>query len=134
MILGVDPGERRYGVAIADESTRFARPLEVIDAQRADPVARIGEIVRAFSVKEIVVGRPVSLSGRSGPAVAARAEFVVRLRSTVEATIHEFDERLSTVVAEQGLRAAGGSRRARRAIVDAVAAQVMLQNYLDAKA
>jgi putative Holliday junction resolvase len=134
MILGVDPGERRYGIAIADESTRFARPLEVIDAQRVDPAARVAEIVRAFSVGEIVVGRPLSLSGRSGPAVEARADFVRRLRTTVEATIHEFDERLSTVVAEQGLRAAGGSRRARRRIVDAVAAQVMLQNYLDAKA
>ena len=133
MILGVDPGERRYGIAIADENTRFARPLEVIDAGRVDPVARVAEIARAFGVREIVVGRPVSLSGRPGPAVEARTGFVDRLRKAVDASVQEFDERLSTVVADQGLRAGGAKPGARRRILDAVAAQVMLQNYLDTR-
>ncbi|MDQ4028047.1 MAG: Holliday junction resolvase RuvX, partial [Actinomycetota bacterium] len=68
MILGVDPGERRIGVAVADDSTRFARPLEVIDVTKADPVQRIAELVRALNARTLVIGRPTSLAGTPGPA------------------------------------------------------------------
>ena len=131
MILGVDPGERRVGVAVADEKTRFARPLEVIDAAVTDPVARIAELVAELPATRVVVGRPVGLSGREGPAVAAQQELVAALRQRLAVAVDEHDERLTTVVAEAGLRAAGGRRAQRAALKDAVAAQVMLQGYLD---
>lgn len=134
MILGIDPGSRRIGVAAADRETRFARPLEVIDTASTDPVARISRLVRDLEADLVVVGRPVSLSGRSGPSVEARSEFVRSLREALEVLevlVVEHDERLTTVVAEQGLRAAGGRAKARKKVLDAVAAQVMLQGFLD---
>ena len=131
MILGVDPGERRVGVALADEETRFARPLEVIDVAATDPVQRIGALVAEHEVSLVVVGKPVSLSGAQGPAVENAAPFLVALRAALPVDVVEHDERLTTVIAERGLRAGGAGREARKRIRDAVAAQVMLQGYLD---
>lgn len=132
MILGIDPGERRIGVAVADDETRFARPLEVIDAARGDPVERIAELVEELGARRVVVGRPVGLSGRAGPAVSAQQDLVAALRRRLQVAVDEHDERLTTVVAEAGLRAAGGGGARRAALRDAIAAQVMLQGYLDA--
>lgn len=134
MILGVDPGSRRVGIAAADPETRFAHPVEVIDAVDADPVARIAALVDELGATTVVVGRPVSLSGRAGDAMKQQGEFVARLRGVVAVDVVEYDERLTTVVAERALRAAGGRRRARKAMRDAIAAQVMLQGYLDSRA
>ena len=133
MILGIDPGARRVGVAEADEETRFARPLEVIDAQAVDPVARIVELVAEREVRLIVVGRPVGLAGDAGPAVAVQQGFVETLKAAVKVEVREHDERLTTVIADQGLRAGGANRKSRAAVRDAVAAQVMLQGYLDSE-
>lgn len=133
MMLGIDVGSRRVGVAVADPETRFARPLEVIDVGRVDPVTRIAELVRELDATRIVVGRPVGLSGREGPAVVAQTDFVTRLRAAVAVDVDEFDERLTTVVADQGLRAGGANKDSRKQLRDAVAAQVMLQDYIDSK-
>ncbi len=131
MILGVDPGERRVGVALADEETRFARPLEVVEAAAA--VDRIAALVGEHDVSLVVVGKPVSLSGGDGPAVRNAAPFVAALRDALPVEVVEHDERLTTVIAERGLRAGGADRAARKRIRDAVAAQVMLQGYLDTR-
>jgi putative Holliday junction resolvase len=133
MILGVDYGARRVGVAAADSVTRFARPVEVIDSIETDPVERIAQLVRELNATTVVVGRPVGLSGSSGSAVAAQQQFVSRLRVATTAEVTEHDERYTTVVAEQGLRASGARAGARRNARDAVAAQLMLQGYLDAR-
>jgi putative pre-16S rRNA nuclease len=131
MILGVDPGDRRVGLAVADEKTRFARPLEVIDTRATNVIDRIVRLVDELGVRRVVVGRPLSLSGGSGPAVASQTPLVDALRAALVVEIVEEDERLTTVVAEQGLRAGGAKREAVKQIKDAVAAQVMLQGYLD---
>ncbi len=133
MILGVDPGLRRVGLAVADEETRVALPFDVIDVRSVDPVLRIAELARERGANAIVVGRPVGLSGREGPAVMAQREFLLQLRTAVSIPVEEFDERLTTVIAEQSLRAHGSSAGTRAKIRDAVAAQVMLQGYLDAR-
>ena len=133
MILGIDPGERRVGVAVADPETRFARPLEVIDSKTTDVVARVAAIVGEQGVEAIVVGKPTALSGREGPAIAAQRRFLSRLRASVDVPITEFDERLTTVVAERQLRSTGAPQEVRRRLRDALAAQVMLQGYLDSR-
>jgi putative holliday junction resolvase len=131
MILGIDPGARRIGVAAADVETRFARPVEVIDVEKMDAIARIQQLVRELGVTEVIVGRPVALSGRSGAAVEAQRQLLDRLRASLDVEVREYDERLTTVVADQGLRGSGASRRVRKELRDAVAAQVMLQGYMD---
>jgi putative holliday junction resolvase len=132
VILGVDPGERRIGIAIADRETRWARPIEVIDVRETDPVARIEQLVAENGVDLIVVGRPVRMTGGPGPAVAAQQELVSALREALQVAIEEQDERLTTAEAERGLRGAGVKSVTRKKVRDAVAAQVMLQSYLDA--
>jgi putative Holliday junction resolvase len=132
VILGVDPGARRTGLAIADLETRFARPLEVIDSTETDPIARIKEVIASHAVSKVVIGRPVGLSGTEGPAMETQKTFLVRLRSEIDVEVDVYDERLTTVIAERSMRAAGASASRRKTLRDAVAAQVMLQGYLDA--
>jgi putative Holliday junction resolvase len=132
MILGVDLGARRVGVAVADPETRFARPVEVIDVSATDPVGRIVALAGELGARLIVVGTPLTLSGERGPAASIQAEFVARLKRATSAVVEEYDERLTTVIAERSLKAAGTSAATRRRVRDAVAAQVMLQGYLDA--
>ena len=131
MILGIDPGTSRIGVAAADVETRFAHPVEVIDVSKTNAIARIQQLVRELGVTRVIVGRPVALSGRSGAAVESQRELLDRLRASLDVEVREYDERLTTIVADQGLRGSGASRRARKELRDAVAAQVMLQGYMD---
>lgn len=132
MILGIDPGTKRVGLAIADRETRFARPLRTLAAELS--VAAIAELVTEAGIDEVVVGRPVSLSGESGTAVETYVVWVDALRDALPGSVSivQYDERLTSVIALQSLRSAGVSAKKARGMVDAVAAQVMLQSYLDA--
>jgi putative Holliday junction resolvase len=130
--LGVDPGERRFGIAIADPETRFARPLEVLDATITDPVARIVELARENKVTLVVVGKPLTLAGREGHAVDSYRRFVDSLEEA-GLPVEQFDERLTSVIAERDLRDAGMTSRDMKGKKDAVAAQVLLQDYLDSR-
>ncbi|MDQ3986553.1 MAG: Holliday junction resolvase RuvX [Actinomycetota bacterium] len=131
--LGVDYGERRTGVAVVDDATRLAHPVEVIDSSKVDPVARIAELVRELDAAVVVVGRPLSLAGHAGPAVEAQRAFLDNLKKEIDVPVEEFDERLTTVIAERSMREAGANRRRRRSGRDAVAAQIMLQDYIDSR-
>lgn len=131
MILGLDPGSKRVGIALAHEETRFATPLEVIDRTTTDPIARIKALVDEMDVSLVVIGRPVTLAGGAGPAVDEQQRFVADIVAAVEVPVVEHDERLTTLIADQGLKAGGAKRAGRDAVRDAVAAQVMLQGYLD---
>lgn len=131
MILGVDPGTKRVGLAVADEETRLATPLDVVAADEA--VDAIAKVVADKEVTRVVVGRPVTLRGTTGPAIEDHRGFIEDLRRALAVPVVEHDERFSSVVAEQGLRAAGTKGRNRTRLVDAVAAQVMLQSYLDSE-
>jgi putative Holliday junction resolvase len=132
--LGVDLGARRIGLALSDPSRTVATPHEVL-RRSGDPAAdrrAIVDTARRQDANVIVVGLPLSLSGRSGPAARAALEEVEALRAVagdIEITVH--DERLTTVTAERALTEAGMRREARRRVVDKVAAAVMLQSWLE---
>jgi putative holliday junction resolvase len=132
--LGVDLGARRIGLALSDPSRTVATPHEVL-RRSDDPAAdrrAIVDTARRQDANVIVVGLPLSLSGRSGPAARAALEEVEELRAVagdIEVTVH--DERLTTVTAERALTEAGMRREARRRVVDKVAAAVMLQSWLE---
>ena len=132
-ILGLDFGRARIGVAISDELQLLAHPLETIQANQ-QPAARIAEIVRERKIDHVVAGIPKRMNGQIGPAATEVLEFVERLRAILLCRIVTWDERLTTVAAHRALRDAGKKTRHTRAYVDQVAAQMILQSYLDSRA
>ena len=132
--LGLDVGDRRIGVAIGDELGLIASPLTTIERRQGD-IKAIDNLIAERGASRVVVGLPTGLSGREGPQAAAVRVFVEQLRAALDRTvlIEFWDERLTTVVAERALREHGSRRHKRRAEVDAVAAAVILQGYLDAQ-
>jgi putative Holliday junction resolvase len=134
-VLGVDLGSRRIGLALSDPAGRVATPHGMIE-RSGDPAVDRRKILaqaREADASRVVVGLPLSLSGDTGPAARAVLEEVDALRALAgeEVTVETHDERLTTVIAEQGMREARVPRRARRRTVDSAAAAVMLQSYLE---
>ena len=134
-VLGVDLGSRRIGLALSDPAGRVATPYAVIERSGDAALDRrtILAHAREAGASRVVVGLPLSLSGDTGPAARAVLEEVEALRAVAgeEVTVETHDERLTTVIAEQGMREARVPRRAHRRTVDAAAAAVMLQSYLE---
>lgn len=128
--LGLDPGEARIGVARCDPSGTLATPVETLRRGRGD-LRRIGQLVAEHEAIEVVVGLPRSLHGGEGPAARKARAFARRVaRRVTPVPVRLVDERLTTVSAEAMLRGQrSGSER--RAVVDQVAAVVILQHVLD---
>lgn len=129
-ILGIDFGHVRIGIAISDELRMLAHPLETIPASK-QAVGRIAEIVREKNVERIVIGVPRLMSGNYGSAAEQVLTFVEQIRKAVSCQVVTWDERLTTVAAQRALRDAGKKTRDTRGYVDQVAAQIILQGYLD---
>jgi putative Holliday junction resolvase len=131
--MGLDVGERRIGVAIGDELDMISSPLTVVH-RRVGDIAELRDLVLTKGIDRIVVGLPTGLSGREGPQAALVREFADTLVAALHpgTTVEFWDERLTTTVAERTLRESGNRRRRRKGDVDAVAAAVILQGYLDA--
>jgi putative holliday junction resolvase len=129
-ILAVDFGRARVGVAISDELQLLAYPLETISANQ-HPAARLAEIVREKKIDHVVVGIPRRMTGEVGSAATEVLKFVDKLRAILPCAVVTWDERLTTVAAHRALREAGKKTRATRGYVDQVAAQMILQGYLD---
>ncbi|MFC6084798.1 Holliday junction resolvase RuvX [Sphaerisporangium aureirubrum] len=131
--VGVDVGAVRVGVARSDPSGVLATPVETVRRGRGD-LSRLAAIVAEYEAVEVVVGLPTSLSGRESHAAVAAREFAVRLASRVAPTpVRLYDERLTTVSAQQDLRSSGVRAKNQRAVIDQAAAVVLLQAALDAE-
>lgn len=133
-VLGIDLGERRVGVALGDTATGVATPLTVVQRRgdRAAEHREIAELAREWEVELLIVGLPLSLDGSSGPAAQRAAEEAAPLGAVAGLEVALYDERFTTVTAERSLRTGGVGGRKRRKVVDAVAAAVLLQGWLDA--
>ena len=129
-ILAIDFGRVRIGVAVSDELQLLAHPLETIAANERS-LARVAEIVRERNVDHVVVGIPRQLSGKIGAAATETLRFAEKLRAILPCPVVAWDERLTTVAAHRALREAGKKTRAMRDYIDQVAAQMILQGYLD---
>lgn len=129
-ILGVDFGQARIGVAISDELRLLAHPVETIPASK-EAIVRLKKIASEKNVDRIVVGIPRLMSGNLGTAAGHVMQFVDQLRKAVPCDVITWDERLTTVAAERALRDAGKKTRDTRQYIDQVAAQFILQGYLD---
>jgi putative Holliday junction resolvase len=132
-ILAIDFGTRRVGAAICDPGRTMAFPLEVYNRGGPDPDARhYRELTEENDVERIVVGLPLHTSGREGQSALAARAFGKWLSDITGRPVVYFDERYSTVEAEQRLQGAGLTRQKRQALRDKLAAQILLQAYLDA--
>ena len=148
-ILGVDYGRARIGLAVADAETRMARPLSTIQRiNRNEDMRRLRELVREHGVTQIVVGLPLRLDGTRGPMAEEAERFAGRVRKQIGVTVEMVDERLTSWEAERLLEEVQGRfirgeklsdrKRTRKTqdqiTVDAVAASVILKEYLERQA
>jgi putative pre-16S rRNA nuclease len=131
-ILALDFGRARIGVAISDDLQLLAHPLETIAAKQR-PESRIAKIVQDKNVDHIVTGVPRQMNGQIGAAATEVLQFVDKLRAILPCPVVTWDERLTTAAAHRALRDAGKKTRRTRDYVDQVAAQMILQSYLDSR-
>ena len=134
-VLGIDLGEARIGLAISDELGMLAHPLETILVKKvADPVAHIARIVEREKVSAIVLGLPRNMDGSHGPAAEKAKTFAKQLQEKTACAVKLWDERLTSVAAQKALHDSGLNVKQSRAVIDQVAAQMILQGYLDLQA
>ena len=133
-VLGLDLGEARIGVAISDDDRRVAVPFGTVRTGAPADVKAIAAIVREEGVTQIVVGLPLQLSGRTGEAAEHARTFAGALQEALRLPVSLQDERLSSREAESRLAVLDKDWRSRKARLDAAAAAVILQDYLDGRA
>ena len=130
--LALDWGTVRIGASVSDPDGKIAFPLDrFIDPSNA--IDEIKKIVDELKVDKILVGMPKSLTGQETPSSGAVKEFIAKLQEKVATEFEILDERFSSVAAGKSLTQDGVSQKDQRAIKDNIAAQIMLQQYLDAK-
>ncbi|HSI13978.1 MAG TPA: Holliday junction resolvase RuvX [Chthoniobacter sp.] len=133
--LGIDHGDARIGVAISDDLGMLAHPLETIRIKDvADPVARIAALVTSRDIGHIILGLPRNMDGSYGPAAEKVRAFAEKLRAACTCEVKLWDERLTSVAAQRSLHEAGRNVKDSREVIDQVAAQLILQGWLDSQA
>ncbi len=132
-VVGVDLGSRRIGVAVTDSGQTVATPVTTVEraGDATGDRRALAAIVDEYGAVGVVVGVPLTLTGRSGPAADAAREEIAALRAELSVEVEEADERLTTVAAAAGLRAGGRPTRRHRRVIDQAAAAVMLQGWVD---
>jgi putative Holliday junction resolvase len=131
-ILGIDHGSKRIGLAISDPDGKVALPVGTLTRQGLErDLAAIRELVEARQVERIVVGLPLHMDGRSGREAEAARAFAERLASELGLPVDTIDERWTTREAERALRATGRKGKKKRAVIDSVAAALLLRTYLE---
>ena len=134
-VLGIDHGEARIGLAISDELGMLAHPLETIRIKETpDPLARISDICSREKIETIILGLPRNMNGTYGPAAEKVRAFAEQLRARANCEVLMWDERLTSVAAQRFLHEAGRNVKDGRKVIDQVAAQIILQGWLDARA
>jgi putative Holliday junction resolvase len=132
-VLGLDVGGKRIGVAVSDELGAIASPVGFVARGPGDRAA-FRQLLERYGATRLVAGLPAGLSGREGPQAADVRAYAEALAADLDLPLAYWDERLTTTIAERSLIASGTRRDKRRDRIDAVAAAVMLQSYLDAQA
>ena len=134
-ILGLDFGSKTIGVAVCDPFGWTAQGLEIIRREEENnlkkSIARISELCREYAVESIVLGLPKNMNNTEGERVEKTKAFGEMLERRTGLPVHYWDERLTTVAAEQILMESGVRRENRKAVIDKVAAGLILQGYLD---
>jgi len=130
--LGLDVGDKTIGVAVSDGLGLTAQGVEVVARKNIKlDLARLKELIETLEVQQVVVGLPRSLNNTLGPQAEKVEHFVTQLKKKIEIPVIMVDERFSTSIAQRSMLEGDLSRRKRKQVVDRLAAQVILQGYLD---
>ena len=132
--LGIDLGDARVGVAASDDLGMLAHPVETIQVRAGGVRKRILDLAKQKNSEVIVVGMPRNMDGTFGPAAQKARDFIVALQGETSCRVVAWDERLTTVSAQRSLHEAGRNSRKQRQVIDQVAAQILLQSWLDSQA
>jgi len=132
--MGMDFGTKRIGIAISDELMLTAQGIDSLERKvlKSD-LEEILRIVRENNVAEIIVGLPLNMNGTYSAKTKETIEFIEELSKVIKVPVKTWDERLTSMQAERFLISAGVSRAQRKKVTDKLAAQIILQSYLDSK-
>jgi putative holliday junction resolvase len=133
-LLGIDFGTRRIGLSVSDENQRLAVPLETYTLRNREADAqRLTAAIRDYQIVGLVVGLPLHMGGEEGQKAAEARKFGAWAGAVAALPMAFWDERLSTSLADEHLTAANVSPKKRKSLRDKIAAQIMLQSYLDSR-
>ncbi len=134
-IIGLDYGDKTVGVAVSDEMFLIAQPVETIKRERANKLrqtyARIETIIQEYNIGKIVVGMPLNMDSTEGERCLRTREFAKTLERRTGLEVAFYDERLTTVAADEILSMGGVRKEKRKEYIDKIAASMILQGYLD---
>lgn len=130
-LMGIDAGERRVGVAVTDELRTIASPVATVLRGKLE-TDEFRAIVTRYAIEGIIAGLPRGMSGNEGPQADVARRYAESLAAALELPLRFWDERLTTAQAERSLIESGRSRAQRKERIDAVAAALMLQSFIDA--
>lgn len=134
-IIGLDYGDKTVGVAISDETFLIAQPVETIKRERANKLrqtyAKIETIIQNYDIGKIVIGMPLNMDNTEGERCLRTREFAETLERRTGLEVVFWDERLTTVAADEVLNMGGVRKEKRKEYIDKIAASMILQGYLD---
>ena len=133
-LLGVDYGSKRIGLAKSDEAEIMAHGIGFIECRKdSSEIENIRTVIQNEKIRVIVVGHPLNMNGSAGPKAREAEKFAEKLSQAVGIKVILWDERLTSKEAERYLIEANTSRAKRKKKIDQLAAQIMLQGYIDAE-
>ena len=130
-ILGIDYGDVRVGLSLSDELGFTAQRFCTLNVQEGNVIDRIRDTIRQYDVKKIILGFPKNMNGSVGPKGEEVLKFKVELESGSEVQVVLVDERLSTQAAHRVMNEGKIKRKKKKVLIDQIAAQIILQSYLD---
>lgn len=132
VILAIDPGKSRTGVAVSDKNEILASPVCVIEEKNFELLLKkISKIIEEHKVDEIVVGLPKNMDGSEGESAKSARSLGDRLKDITKKNVVMYDERMTTLTAHNYLNITNTRGKKRKSVVDSVAATIILQNYMD---
>jgi putative Holliday junction resolvase len=132
-ILGIDYGERRVGIAVSDELGITAQGLETFDRKTGDVFDHLGSLIDQYEVGEVVVGNPVSMSGRPNQTSLEAQRIAGEIESRFGVRVVLWDERLTSAEARRTVAGSKSGRKSGKKAIDRVAAVLILQGYLESQ-
>ena len=133
-VLGIDAGTVRTGIAVSDETGFLARAVCTIKAKgRRELVQKIVEQAKEYSVRLIVMGNPINMNGTLGESAERISKLADSIREQIDVPVVLFDERCTTMAAAQILNLTDTGGQKRKNTIDALSAEIILQNYLDSE-